>query len=53
MEKDELKRKDTVINLLLETLIKYKDNHDNEQRNILSNHDEENTQSEKILKQRN
>ena len=37
---DELKSKNTVINLLLETLIKYKD----EIRNIHSNHDIGNTQ---------
>ena len=40
---DELKSKNTVIYVLLETLIKYKD----EIRNIHSNHDIGNTQPEK------
>ena len=43
---DELKSKNTVINLLLETLIKCKD----EIRNIRSNHDIGNTQPEKNIK---
>ena len=42
---DELTSNDTAINLLLESLIKCKDN--DEKRNILSNHDKENTLSEK------
>ena len=43
---DELKSKNAVINLLLETLIEYKD----EIRNIRSNHDIGNTEPEKNIK---
>ena len=43
---DELNSKNTVINLLLETLIKYKD----EKGNILSNHDDRIIQTEKNIK---
>ena len=43
---DELKSKNTVINLLLETLVKYKD----EKKNIQSNHDLGNIQPGKNIK---
>ena len=46
---NELKSKNTVINLLLENVIKYKD----EIRNIHSNHDMGNIQPKKTQKQRN
>ena len=53
MEKNKLKSKDTVINLLLETLSNVKITMTNKQKDILSSHDKENTQSEKLLKQGN
>ena len=53
MEKDitflheELKSKNTIITLLLENVVKFKDNHNNENRSIHSNNNVKITQSEK------
>ena len=44
---EELKSKNTIITLLLENVVKLKDNHNNENRSIHSNNDVEITQSEK------
>ena len=43
---EELKSKNTMITLLLESVVKIKDNQNNENRSIHSNNDAENTQSE-------
>ena len=44
---EELKSKNTIITLLLENVVKLKDNHNNENRSIHSNNDVKITQSEK------
>ena len=43
---EELKSKNTIITLLLENVVKLKDNHNNDSRNINSNNDVKITQSE-------
>ena len=43
---EELKSKNTMITLLLESVVKIKDNQNNKNRSIHSNNDAENTQSE-------
>ena len=49
---EELKIKNTIITLLLENVVKLKDNHNNENRSIHSNNDIKITQSEKQWKEK-
>ena len=44
---EELKSKNTIITILLENVVKLKDNHNNENRSIDSNNDVKITESEK------
>ena len=49
---EELKSKSTITTLSLENVVKLKDNHNNENRNIHSNNDVKITQSEKQWKEK-